>query len=118
MARQNQLRFNDLSSKITYILRRDKVSLKEKMRLIWRSVVNRTRIYFSELFPTGQVTRMERVTGFLALLELLRLNRVKVRQDKPFDVIQIEGGSCAPIDNDEDLDRFLAEKPAEAKAND
>jgi segregation and condensation protein A len=118
VARQNQLRFNDLSSKITYILRRDKVSLKEKMRLIWRSVVNKTRVYFSELFPAGKVTRMERVTGFLALLELLRLNRVKVRQDKPFDVIQIEGGSCAPINNDEELDRFLAEKSAEAKAND
>jgi segregation and condensation protein A len=115
VARQNQLRFNDLSGKITHILKREKTSLKEKMRFIWRSVTQRIRIYFSELFPSGRTSRMEKVTGFLALLELLRLNKIKVRQDKPFDVILLEGDPRQPIEDDDALDRFLTEAPLEEK---
>jgi segregation and condensation protein A len=87
---QNQNRFNDLSSKITTLLRREKVSLKEKMHLILNQVIARTRLFFNELFPVGQASRAERVAGFLAVLELLRLGRINARQDKPFDVIEIE----------------------------
>lgn len=90
IAHQNQNRFNDLSSKITTLLRREKVSLKEKMRLILHWAVQKTRLFFNELFPADTSSRAERVTGFLAVLELLRLGRIQARQDSPFDVIEIE----------------------------
>jgi segregation and condensation protein A len=118
VARQNELRFNDLSGKLTSILRREKVSMKEKMRLIWRSVTGKIRVYFNELFPPGQSTRAERVTGFLALLELLRLGKVTARQDRPFDVILLETGAAQPTlatADDEALDHFLTEKTVEDK---
>ena len=62
--------------------------------------------------------RSERVTGFLALLELLRLNKVRARQDRPFDVILLENEGVAPIDDDEALNRFLAAAPIEEKEYD
>ena len=115
VVRQNQLRFNDLSGKITHILKREKISLKEKMRFIWRSVANRSRIFFSELFPAGQASTAERVTGFLALLELLRLNKIQARQDRPFDVILLESNPHQPIEDDEELNRYLTAAPVEEK---
>lgn len=118
IARQNQLRFNDLSSKITHILKREKVSLKEKMRFIWRSVANRSRIFFGELFPSASTTPAERVTGFLALLELLRLNKIRARQDRPFDVILLESDPHQMIEDDEELNHYLTEAPVEEKAYD
>ena len=87
---QNQNRFNDLSSKITTLLRREKVSLKEKMRLILQHALQKTKLFFNELFPADLSSRTERITGFLAVLELLRLGRINARQDNPFDVIEIE----------------------------
>lgn len=87
---QNQNRFNDLSAKITTLLRREKVSLKEKMQQILHQAIARTRLFFNELFPADRASRAERVTGFLAVLELLRLGRINARQDQPFDIIEIE----------------------------
>ncbi len=118
LARQNQARFNDISGKITHILRREKVSLKEKMRLIWRSAVQKTRLFFNEIFPADKTSRAERVTGFLALLELLRLNKIKARQDRPFDVILLECDPQAPIEDDQDLNEYLQAAPVEEKEYD
>jgi segregation and condensation protein A len=51
---------------------------------------------FEGLFP-AEATRLEIVVTFLALLELIRLFRVRVRQDGPFGIIRVyshkpEGG--------------------------
>jgi segregation and condensation protein A len=118
LSHQNQARFTDQSEKITQILKKDRVSLKEKMRDIWRSVVRKTRVFFNELFPADRSSRAERVTGFLALLELLRLNKIRARQDRPFDVILLENEGVLPIDDDEALNRFLAAAPIEEKEYD
>ena len=115
IVRQNQMRFNDLSGKITHLLQREKVSLKEKMRFIWRSAANRSRIFFNELFPAGRTSLQERITGFLALLELLRLNKIRARQDHPFDVILLECDQQTAIEDDEALDQFLTQAPMEEK---
>lgn len=90
VARQNNLRFQDISQRISHILKREKVSLKEKMKQIWHQIQTRSRLFFNELFPADKASRTERVTGFLAVLELLRLNRIQASQDHPFDVILLE----------------------------
>lgn len=118
VARQNQLRFNDLSGRITHILKREKISLKEKMRDIWRAVASRSRLFFNELFPAGRSSKAERVIGFLALLELLRLDKIKAHQDRPFDVILLESDPHHPIDDDEALNRYFAEVRVEEKEYD
>lgn len=111
VAERNELRFYDVSNKIMHILRREKISLKEKMKSIWNQVVNRTRVFFNELFPSTSTSKAERVVGFLALLELLKLDRITAKQDRAFDVILIE---CDPtkVKGDEQIfDRhFTKEK--------
>ncbi|MHB8963321.1 MAG: segregation and condensation protein A [Saccharofermentanales bacterium] len=90
VADRNKIRFFDVSNRILHILKRDRISLKDKMKLIWEGVVSRTRVFFNELFPMDSMNRSERVVGFLALLELLKSDRLKVEQAFPFDVIYIE----------------------------
>lgn len=113
--RQNQMRFNDISGRISHILRREKISLKEKMRQIWRTVVHKTSVYFNDLFPDDTASNAEKVTGFLALLELLRLNRVRAYQKQPFDLILLESDPHSPIDDDEQLNNYLNSAPVEEK---
>jgi segregation and condensation protein A len=119
LSRQNKARFQDQSGRMTHILQREKISLKDKMRQIWRSIGAKVRVFFSELFPADQTSKMERVTAFLALLELMRLNRIRVRQDMPFDVILIEKNPMQPEGDDaEAIDSNLATLPVEEKEYD
>ncbi len=118
VARNNQLRFSDVSSRITHILKREKISIKDKMRFIWRTLISKSRVFFNELFPPVSSSSAERVTGFLALLELMRLDKVRAHQDRPFDVILLESNPHQPIDDDDELNRFLTESPMEEKAYD
>ncbi len=115
VSRQNQLRFSDMSQRISHILKREKVSLKDKMRQIWKSLKLKSRVFFNELFPADKTSRAERVTGFLAILELLRLNRIRAFQDRPFDVILLEPDMELKTIDDDSLDAFLAEIPVEEK---
>jgi len=87
---RNRSRFNDVSSKLVQILKREKISVKDKMKTIWYEIVNKTKMFFNEIFPADKSSKPERVVGFLALLELLKINKIKVRQKKPFDVMLIE----------------------------
>ena len=93
VAERNEIRFFDVSNRIMHLLRRDKISLKEKMKTIWNQVVSKTRVFFNELFPSTETSKAERIVGFLALLELLKLDRITAKQERAFDVILIE---CDP----------------------
>ena len=87
---RNELRFADISTKISHILKRDKASVREKMKTLWKAVQKKTRIFFHEIFAKDENTKLERITGFLAVLELLRRNHISASQEKPFDDILLE----------------------------
>ena len=66
----------------------ERFSVSDKIEKILERVNNGAPVRFSELF--GQiVSRLEIVVTFLALLELIRLNQVRVLQRKIFDEIEI-----------------------------
>lgn len=109
VAARNRMRFNDLSSRMTHILKREKVSLRDKVRFIWKKIVGKATLLFHEIFPDAVTTKLDRVTGFLALLELLKLNKIRVTQEKPFDVILISAADSKPDPDDEDLKHFLSD---------
>ena len=81
------MRFADLSAKMTHILRRDKVSVREKMKLVWQKLISHGKLFFHEIFPAHETSKIEKVVGFLAVLELLRGNQISAEQERPFDVI-------------------------------
>lgn len=91
VCKRNEIRFADISTKITHILKRDKLSVRERMKSVWLRITGRGKMFFHELFEGKKdVDKMDRVVSFLALLELVRGNKVDVTQKKPFDVILIE----------------------------
>lgn len=83
---------NDNRQKMERILKVEKVSIRDKMKQIVRKLIRKTKSTFAEIFDKKSSSRMERVTGFLALLELDRRKRVTVHQEKLFGEIEIIPG--------------------------
>lgn len=71
-----------------YEVVKDEVTVSEKIHEIFHLLVKRSVIYFLELFNKAK-SRLEIVATFLALLELIRMKEVLVRQDKVFGDIKI-----------------------------
>lgn len=101
---RNRARYQDLASKMSQILQREKVSLRDKLSGIWSSLKRKGKLYFTELFPYG-ASKQEKVVGFLAVLELLKSNRIYAKQDHPGDVIEL---SYNPESDAEDNQTFLS----------
>ncbi|HHU07203.1 MAG TPA: segregation/condensation protein A [Clostridiaceae bacterium] len=90
---RNRSKYHDLRKSLRYLLRRERVSIKDKVKEILRQVWKRQKILFHEIFPPQSSSKLEQVTGFLALLELMRQNRVTVNQTVPYGQMLIEKGS-------------------------
>jgi segregation and condensation protein A len=86
---RNDVRFYDSAEEVGQILERERISLHERMAFIVRQIAGRTRVFFYELFPP-ELPTLERVTGFLAVLELVFQRKVKVKQKSSFAPILIE----------------------------
>ena len=70
-------------------LRRDRMTLRLKMREIWSALqAAQDGAVFEELFRHGG-TREEIIATFLAILELLRSGRVRVEQREPLGPIRV-----------------------------
>jgi len=77
----------------------DDLAIEEKMDAILARLHHRGKLSFRELF-SGPASRPEVIAVFLALLELIRLARVVVRQDSRFGEILIHaapGGSAGGV---------------------
>ena len=107
VVQRNQLRYSDIRDKLEQILTRERVSLRQKIGEIWRALKQRASLLFEELFPR-RASRGERVTGFLALLELLRLNRVEATQSETLGPIEIRRSDEAVDEGGEEGDRLSA----------
>jgi segregation and condensation protein A len=66
----------------------DKWTVSEKIEQILKTIAERSRIKFSELFE-GALSRTEVVVTFLAMLELIRLRQVVAVQPEAFGEIEI-----------------------------
>ena len=86
-ALQKILLETDEEEPVTSIQRR-KVSVRMRMREVWRKIETAGKIAFEELFE-GDKNRVDIVITFLALLELLKQRRVKVKQARAFAPIHI-----------------------------
>jgi len=87
-------------------LQRRKITVRMRMREIWRKISQAEgRLTFEDLFDYA-VSRVDIVMTFLALLELLKTQRVRVKQHKAFATIKIipskeANGTRQPTGNDE-----------------
>ncbi|HEX9063057.1 MAG TPA: segregation/condensation protein A [Clostridia bacterium] len=87
---RNEKKINKtVTSKITQIIQHEAVSLKGKMREVLRGLLNSAVLKFTDLFSLKKRSRAEIVTGFLAILELSKLKKVTLEQEKQFEEILI-----------------------------
>ena len=70
------------------IVRPEEYSIKDKMTDIMKSLSGQNRLYFDDLFADG-ATKTELIALFLALLELIKLKQVTVKQNDIFGDIAI-----------------------------
>ncbi|NLK88149.1 MAG: segregation/condensation protein A [Clostridiaceae bacterium] len=87
---KNRKKINPNVSGMTRIIQHEKVSMKSKMREIIRALIKRSRIGFGELFSFKTKSPTDIVTGFMAVLELTKLKRVKLEQRRAFSEIYIK----------------------------
>lgn len=89
LVRKTLKRVNKNAASMTQILQHEKVSLRSKIQEIVHALKGKATVLFSDLFPMRKKSRIEVVTGFLAILELTRMKRVRVDQQKQFSDITI-----------------------------
>ncbi len=89
VAVRNDVRFHDSGEEVGQILERERISLRERMLFIVQQIAGKARVFFYEIFPP-ELPTLERVTGFLAMLELVFQSKAKVTQKSLFAPILIE----------------------------
>jgi segregation and condensation protein A len=90
---QLRTRMSQSRSKLARILDNEKVSLKSKIREILHglaSLAAGVRLRFSQLFDGRVKSRLEVATGFLAMLEVVKLGRATLDQPAMFSEIYID----------------------------
>ncbi|NQT47202.1 MAG: segregation/condensation protein A [Candidatus Omnitrophica bacterium] len=79
---------NDVSKEEFYQVAKDEFTVGEKIHEIFHLLVDQPKILFMDLFRRAK-SKLEIVTIFLALLELIRLKEIFVIQREPFSDIEI-----------------------------
>ena len=78
----------DLPKDVFYEVTKDEFSVAEKVHELFHRLAKQPTIYFSVFFRSAR-NRNEVIATFLALLELVRLREVTVRQESHFGEIEI-----------------------------
>ena len=83
-----QLALKNLPRNDFHRVEKDEFTVAEKVHEIFHRLIKEPTIYFSHLFKSAK-NRFEVITTFLAILELIRLKEVCVRQENYFAEIEI-----------------------------
>jgi segregation and condensation protein A len=78
----------DIPKATFYQVIKDEFTVSEKIHDVLHMLVDKHTLFFTDLFKTAR-TKFEIVTIFLALLELIKIKEVVVRQASPFGEIEI-----------------------------
>lgn len=90
---RNKKKINAGAKNITKLIEHEKVSLKSKMRDVIKQLLHKVSFKFSELFSLKTKSKTEVVTGFMAILELAKMKKVKIVQTKQFSDIHVMSNS-------------------------
>ena len=78
----------EVPKELFYKVVKDEFTVEEKMHDIFHILVKNSEIKFKELFKNAK-NKLEIITAFLAILELIRLKEILVVQNKPFGEIKV-----------------------------
>ncbi len=80
---------NKNADNIEKIAVNEKVTIRSKIKEILRQLWKKPTFVFNKIFNTKEQTRTEIVTAFLGLLELSKMNKVKITQNTIFGDINV-----------------------------
>ncbi|OIO38924.1 MAG: hypothetical protein AUJ71_01855 [Candidatus Omnitrophica bacterium CG1_02_49_16] len=83
-----QLVLKNLPKNDFHRVEKDEFTVAEKVHEIFHRLIKEPTIYFSHLFKSAK-NKFEVITTFLAILELIRLKEVRIRQENHFAEIEI-----------------------------
>ena len=86
---RNKKKINVGAKNITKLIEHEKVSLRSKIREVVKHLISKTSFIFTELFSLKSRSKTEVVTGFMAILELAKMKKVKIVQNKQFSDIHV-----------------------------
>ncbi len=87
----------DMPKQDFHEVEKDEFTVAEKVHDILHRLVKEPLIYFSALFKSAK-SKMDVITTFLALLELIRLKEVLIAQENHFGEIEVRRNVVAPHD--------------------
>lgn len=87
--KRNKEKINPNTGNMEKIIQHEKISLKGKMKEILGFLASKTSFIFNEIFSLKKRSKAEVVTGFLALLELIKLKKIRVEQKHQFEELLI-----------------------------
>ncbi len=90
---RNKKKINLGAKNITKLVEHEKVSLRSKMREVVKQLIHKVSFKFSELFSFKTKSKTEVVTGFMAILELAKMRKVKIVQNQQFSDIHVIGNT-------------------------
>ncbi len=90
---RNRKKINTGAKNITKLIEHEKVSLRSKMRDVIKQLLSKMSFRFSDLFSMKTKSKTEVVTGFMAILELAKMKKVKIVQKQQFSDIHVVGNS-------------------------
>jgi len=79
---------NKLPKEVFHEIIKDEFTVEQKIHDIFHMLIDQPILYFTQLFKNSK-SKMEVIATFLAVLELIRLKEVVVRQQSAFSEIQI-----------------------------
>lgn len=87
---RNKDKLSRKETRLKSLLHRERFSVREQMTKIIQWLEEEPRFFFDERYPRASHSTAERVSAFLALLELVRENRIRLTQRYPFSTLLLE----------------------------
>lgn len=103
MEKNTSARNNTISLDISSIIEKETITLRSKIREVLRALFKHGTFKFFDLFHPLKKSRIEVVTGFLAILELSKIRKIFIDQKHHFGDIEI---SKPPSQCNTDLKEF------------
>lgn len=90
LIKRKKERTNQRAGELTEIVKREKFSIKSKIKEILRYLKTKSSIKFSQIFNIKRNSKSEIILGFLAILELAKIRKVTLKQKTHFSDITIQ----------------------------
>lgn len=84
IVRRNKERFSDRQQRLRQLLQRETFSVREKINYVLQRLSAVKLLRFNEIFPPSTMVKAERIAGFLAILEMVKTQKILAKQPRPF----------------------------------